>query len=93
MNQMKNGLYAKWDGPALFTRRSEVTPSVWAMVYQQEDVVENSIFSPTCVAGCVNGMRKRGPLKSGVPLDIRNILNLHIQLLGSTQRWQEPQER
>lgn len=59
------GLYPKWDGPSLFTRRSEVAPSVWAMVYQQEDVIEDSIFSPTAVAGCVNGMRKRGPLKPG----------------------------
>jgi hypothetical protein len=63
----EDGLYPKWDGPSLFKRRSEVAPSVWAMVYQQEDVVENSIFSPTCVAGSVNGMRKRGPLKPGVP--------------------------
>ena len=62
-----DGLYPKWDGPALFTRRSEVAPSVWAMVYQQEDVQEDSIFSPTCVAGSVNGMRKRGPLKPGIP--------------------------
>jgi len=62
-----NGLYPKWDGPSLFTRRSEVAPSVWAMVYQQEDVQEDSIFSPSCVAGSVNGMRKRGPLKPGVP--------------------------
>ncbi len=29
--------------------------------------MEDSIFSPTVVAGCVNGMRKRGPLKAGVP--------------------------
>ena len=63
----ENGLYPKWDGPSLFTRRSEVASSVWAMVYQQEDVVENSIFSPTAIAGCVNGMRKRGPLKPGTP--------------------------
>ena len=63
----ENGLYPKWDGPSLFTRRSEVAPSVWAMVYQQEDVQEDSIFSPTCIAGSVNGMRKRGPLKPGVP--------------------------
>jgi hypothetical protein len=62
-----NGLYPKWDGPSLFTRRSEVAPSVWAMVYQQEDVQEDSIFSPTIVAGCVNGMRKRGPLKHNTP--------------------------
>jgi len=66
-DQLENGLYPKWDGPSLFKRRSEVAPSVWAMVYQQEDVQSDSIFSPTCVAGCVNGMRKRGPLKAGVP--------------------------
>ena len=63
----EQGLYPKWDGQALFTRRSEVAPSVWAMVYQQEDVVEDAIFAPAAVAGCVNGMRKRGPLKPGVP--------------------------
>jgi hypothetical protein len=63
----ENGLYPKWDGPSLFTRRSEVAASVWAMVYQQEDVQSDSIFSPTAVAGCVNGMRKRGPLKPGTP--------------------------
>ena len=63
----ENGLYPKWDGPSLFKRRSEVTPSVWAMVYQQEDVVEDSIFSPTAIAGSVQGMRKRGPLKEGTP--------------------------
>jgi hypothetical protein len=63
----EQGLYPKWDGPSLFKRRSEVAPSVWAMVYQQEDVVEDSIFPPTAVAGCVNGMRKRGPLKAGTP--------------------------
>lgn len=62
-----DGLYPKWDGPSLFKRRSEVAPSVWAMVYQQEDVQEDSIFAPTCIAGSVNGMRKRGPLKPGVP--------------------------
>jgi hypothetical protein len=61
----EQGLYPKWDGGALFTRRSEVAPSVWAMVYQQEDVVEDAIFAPAAVAGCVNGMRKRGPLKPG----------------------------
>lgn len=64
---LESGLYPKWDGPSLFKRRSEVAPAVWAMVYQQEDVQQDSIFSPTCVAGSVNGMRKRGPLKAGVP--------------------------
>ena len=73
----KDGLYPKWDGPSLFTRRSEVSPSVWAMVYQQEDVQEDSIFSPTCVAGSVNGMRKRGPLKAGTPGHPKNTDSLY----------------
>jgi hypothetical protein len=63
----EDGLYPKWDGPSLFKRRSEVAPSVWAMVYQQEDVVEDAIFPPACVQGSVNGMRKRGVLKPGAP--------------------------
>jgi len=67
------GFYPKWDGPALFTRRSEVAPSVWAMVYQQEDVIEDAIFAPAAVAGCVNGMRKRGPLKPGAAGHPRNV--------------------
>jgi len=65
--QFKDGLYPKWDGASLFKRRSEVAPSIWAMVYQQEDVESDSIFPPACVAGSVNGMRKRGPLKYDTP--------------------------
>ena len=63
----ENGLYPKWDGPALFRRRSEVSPTTWALVYQQQDVQDDSIFSPACVTGSINGMRKRGPLKPGTP--------------------------
>ena len=66
-DQLEGGLYPKWDGPSLFKRRSEVTPSVWAMVYQQEDVESDSIFPPAAIAGSVNGMRKRGPLKPDTP--------------------------
>jgi hypothetical protein len=74
---LPNGNFPKWDGPSLFKRRSQVSPSVWAMVYQQEDVQEDSIFSPTCVAGSVNGMRKRGPLKQGVVGHPKNTENLY----------------
>lgn len=63
----ENGLYPKWDGPTLYTRRGEVTPYTWALVYQQEDVVEDSIFPPDLVQGSINGMRKRGPLRPGSP--------------------------
>ena len=61
----EQGLYPKWDGPALFKRRGEVTPSTWALVYQQEDVEEDSIFPPALVQACIKGMRKRGTLKPG----------------------------
>lgn len=63
----EEGLYPKWDGPTLFIRRSEVTPSTWAMVYQQQDVEEDSIFPPVAVQGCVQGMRRVGPLNHGAP--------------------------
>lgn len=61
----ESGHYPKWDGRALFTRRSEVTPSTWALVYQQEDIQEDSIFSPIVVQGSTNGARRVGPLKPG----------------------------
>ena len=61
----QDGLFPKWDGQALYKRRSEVTPSTWALVYQQEDVQEDSIFSPATVVGSINGARRRGVLKPG----------------------------
>jgi hypothetical protein len=60
-----DGLYPKWDGKTLHRRRGEVTPSTWALVYQQEDVTEDSIFPAELVQGSINGMRKRGPLRPG----------------------------
>jgi hypothetical protein len=59
------------------------------MVYQQEDVQEDSIFSPTCVAGSVNGMRKRGPLKPGAPghpshVEGYTIIGLDPAMAGAT---------
>ncbi len=70
----KNGLYPKWDGLALNKRRGEVTASTWALVYQQEDVAEDSIFAAPLVQGCINGTRKRGvldPEKPGHPTQLR----------------------
>jgi hypothetical protein len=61
----EEGLFPKWDGKTLARRRSEVTPSTWALVYQQEDVSEDNIFPPALVQGCIRGQRKRGLLKAG----------------------------
>jgi hypothetical protein len=63
----ENGLYSKWDGPALYRRRGEVTPSTWALVYQQQDIQEDSIFRPALVQGSIDGRRKVGNLKFGAP--------------------------
>jgi hypothetical protein len=86
----ENGLYPKWDGPALFVRRSEVTPSTWAMVYQQQDVEEDSIFPALCVQGSVNGMRKVGRLNPGAaghPKDYGNwriVMGIDPAMSGAT---------
>lgn len=63
----ENGLYWKWDGPSLRTRRAEVSPATWAMVYQQQDIEDDSVFPPEAVNGSVNRMRKPGPLRPGNP--------------------------
>lgn len=63
----ENGLYSKWDGPALHRRRSEVTASTWAMVYQQQDVEDDSVFPAEAIVGSVNRMRKIGPINFGAP--------------------------
>ena len=63
----EDGHYPKWDGPTLFTRRSEVTPSTWALVYQQQDVEEDAIFPPAAVHGSINRMRKPGPINHNAP--------------------------
>jgi hypothetical protein len=85
-----DGLYPKWNGPALFRRRSEVSASAWALVYQQQDVQEDSIFPPLAVQGSINGMRKRGPIKPGTaghPKDasaLYTIMGLDPAMSGNT---------
>ena len=84
-----DGLYPKWDGPTLFNRRSEVTPSTWAMVYQQQDVEDDSIFPPLAVTSCINGMRKTGALNfkaPGHPKDgtFRIVMGIDPAMAGAT---------
>jgi hypothetical protein len=72
-----NGMYAMWDGPALFSRRSEVPASAWAMVYQQEDVSSDAIFNSECVLGSVQGTRRRGALNPHAPGHPKDISSLY----------------
>jgi len=62
----ENGLYAKWDGPRLSKKRKRVSPRAWAMVYQQQQVSEDAIFSPEAVKAAINGNRMAGPIPKGM---------------------------
>jgi hypothetical protein len=63
----EDGLYQKWDGPTLYTRRSEVSPSTWALVYQQQDVEDDAVFPANNVFASINRMRKPGPINHSAP--------------------------
>ena len=63
----EDGLYPRWDGKNLKQRRGLLDPKTWAMVYQQQDVDSEAVFSPECVRGSVSGMRASGPLIVGAP--------------------------
>jgi len=63
----ENGLYPKWDGIQLFERRSEVGPNTWALVYQQQDIEEDAIFSPLHVNSSTSKIRRVGPIDPKKP--------------------------
>jgi hypothetical protein len=60
------GLYPKWDGPRLAKKRSRVTPKTWALVYQQQQVSEDSVFHPDAVRASINGNRLAGLIPRGM---------------------------
>ena len=62
-----DGLYPMWNGEALNRKRSKMSPRNWAMVYQQQQVVDDSIFPVDKVVGCIDGMRRPGPMVVGAP--------------------------
>lgn len=63
----ENGLFPKWDGPNLAKKRARVSPSVWAMVYQQQQVHEDAVFPPDAVRGVICGNRQTGRIPAGMP--------------------------
>jgi hypothetical protein len=66
-DQDENGLYPRWSGRNLYNERQAMDASTWALVYQQQDISENSAFDPVCVKGAIDGMRKAGRLEPGHP--------------------------
>lgn len=67
-----DGMYGAWDGPRMAKERGKKPPRIWSLVYQQEDVSEDSIFHPTVVMGSCNRSRKPGPLIAGAMGHPRN---------------------
>jgi hypothetical protein len=61
----ENGLYDKWTGPALNKKRSRISPNLWAMVYQQQQVHEDAAFPTAAVKGVINGARNFGVIPRG----------------------------
>lgn len=61
-----DGLYRKWDGPALKKKRARLTPRTWSIVYQQETVSEQAVFSSEAVQASVNGNRMTGQIPRGM---------------------------
>jgi hypothetical protein len=62
---LPDGSFPRWTGERLARVRNEVGAVKWSMVYQQQDVEENSTFDPVAVRGSMDAMRKPGPLRSG----------------------------
>ena len=63
----EDGLYPRWSGRNLYNERQAMDTSTWALIYQQQDISENSAFDPVCVRGSIDGMRKAGALVAGHP--------------------------
>jgi hypothetical protein len=58
-----DGLYTAWDGEALSFVRSSMSPWRWALIYQQEDSVEDTVFKAEAVWGSVDRRRKPGVMQ------------------------------
>lgn len=65
--QDENLCYPKWDGPRLAQRRARMNPRKWAMVYMQQQVVDNSTFPQEAVNGCVENERPAGLMHPQAP--------------------------
>lgn len=58
----------KWPGVQLARRKASLgAASRWALVFQQQDVLDNAVFPPHAVAASIDGMRSAGPLDACGP--------------------------
>ena len=62
----EDGLFPKWDGPRLAKKRARVSPRAWALVYQQQQVADEGIFSAEALRASINGNRMTGLMPRGM---------------------------
>jgi len=60
------GEFIKWNGPRLSKKRKRMTPRVWSMVYQQQSVSDESIFTMEALRASINGNRLTGAIPKGM---------------------------
>lgn len=77
----ETGHYPRWNGVHLNAERGQMDVSTWALVYQQQDIADDSTFDPVCVRGSIDAMRKVGPLTAGYPGHPRDTSN-HFIICG-----------
>lgn len=63
----QDGYWPMWHGPALQKKRRKMSARNWSMVYQQDQVSDDSIFKMEAVQGCVDRARYPGRLMPGQP--------------------------
>ena len=51
----EDGLYQRWDGETLAEVRDGLPPAEWARLYMQEQIAEDSYFTPEMISGCTRG--------------------------------------
>ena len=51
----ENGMYRRWDGETLAEVRDALPPALWARIYQQEQISEQSYFTTDMITSCTRG--------------------------------------
>lgn len=64
--QGEDGLYPKWDGPRLNKKRNRMQARTWALLYMQQQVLEDAVFHPDAVRAAINGQRLAGLMPKGM---------------------------
>lgn len=61
-----DGLFPKWDGKRLVKKRGRMQPRTWALVYMQQQVLDDATFHPDAVRAVINGNRLAGLIPRGM---------------------------